>query len=99
MTDLTTLISAPAQFGWDSFVAAGQQAMYNAFAFICEMIIVAIVFLILFGLLFHFTRYSSKGAGMIANGIVVIIIVSCLYMATLGASGPPDISIWFRPPA
>ncbi len=73
--------------------------MYTTFSFICELVMVAMVFWILLGLLFHFTHYSSKGAGMIANGIVVIIAVSCIYMSILGASGPPDISIWFRPPA
>jgi hypothetical protein len=99
MIDINPLIQAIAQGGWDAFQAAGQAMMNNVITFVCEMVMVAMVFMILFGLLFHFTHYSSKGAGMIVNGIVVMIVISCVYMAILGASGPPDISIWFRPPA
>jgi hypothetical protein len=99
MIDLTTLVQSPAQFGWDTFVAAGQQAMYTAFSFICEMIMVALVFFVLIGVLFTFTHYHKSGPGMIVTGIAGMIIISCAYMAILGASGPPDISIWFRPPA
>ena len=87
------------QSGWDSFVAAGQQLMNTGVSFFCEMIMVAAVFMILYGLLAHFSRYSKSGAGYIVNGIVLIIAVSCIYMGLLGASSPPDISIWFRPPA
>ena len=99
MTDPSLIIQAIAQGGWEAFQAAGQAMMYNVFSFACEMVMVAMVFLILFGLLFHFTNSNHNGANMIKNGIVVIIIVSCMYMAILGASGPPDISIWFKPPA
>jgi hypothetical protein len=99
MTDLTTLISAPAQSGWDSFVAAGQQMVYSGVSFFCEMVMIVSVFMIMYGLLAHFTRYSKGGAGWIVNGIVLAIGISCIYMGVFGASGPPDISIWFRPPA
>ncbi len=99
MTDLTFLTSAPAQFGWDSFVSAGQQMVYSGVSFFCEMVMVVAVFMVMYGMLAHFSRYSKGGAGWIVNGIILAIGISCVYMSVLGASGPPDISIWFRPPA
>jgi hypothetical protein len=50
-------------------------------------------------MMFDFTGFSNHGKGMIVNGVVAIIIVSCMYMAVLGVSGPPDISLWFKPPS
>jgi hypothetical protein len=99
MIDPTTLTQAPAQSGWDGFVAAGQQLVYSGVSFFCEMVMVAAVFMVMYGLLAHFSHYSKGGAGWIVNGIILAIGISCIYMGVLGASGPPDISIWFRPPA
>ncbi len=99
MTDLAIITQAPAQGGRDSFVAAGQQLMYDGVSFFCEMVMVAAVFMVMYGLLAHFTRYSKGGAGWLVNGIILAIGISCVYMWVLGTSGPPDISIWFRPPS
>ncbi len=99
MSDRSILIRAIAQGDWDEFVSAGQSIMYSAFSFVCELAMVALIFVILFGVLFTFTRYNKAGPNMIVTGIVGMIVISCAYMAILGASGPPDISVWFRPPA
>ncbi len=99
MIDISILTSEPAQSGWDGFVAAGQQMMYSGVSFFCEMVMVVAVFMAMYGLLAHFSRYSKSGANWLVNGIILAIGISCIYMGVLGASGPPDISIWFRPPA
>lgn len=98
MSLIESLIQTIAQAGWDAFQAAGQQMMNSAISFICEMVMVAMVFVILFGMLFYFTNYNGHGKGMIVNGVIGIIVATCIYMWLLGASGPPDISLWFKPP-
>ncbi|NMC07591.1 MAG: hypothetical protein GYA24_20425, partial [Candidatus Lokiarchaeota archaeon] len=63
MRQIESLIQTIAQSGWDTFQAVGQQMMNSAISFICEMIMVAMVFLILFGMLFYFTNYNGHGKG------------------------------------
>ncbi|NMC06637.1 MAG: hypothetical protein GYA24_15575 [Candidatus Lokiarchaeota archaeon] len=98
---ITSPFPTPAimQGGWDAFVAAGQHAMNTIFAFTCELAMVGLVFLLAIGLLLYFTGVNSHGGkNMAIYAVVGMVFFSCLYMAILGASGPPDISLWFKPP-
>lgn len=87
------------QGGAGDLVAAGQQVVNSVVSFIFEMAMVAGVVMMFYGVVAHLTRYSKSGTNWLINGILLEIVVSCLYMWLLGANGPPDISIWFRPPA
>ena len=72
--------------------------MANAVSsFFLQMIIIAMVFVILLGVLFYFTHYNKAGKTMIVNGIVGMIIACVFYTWLFG--GLPDITVWFRPPA
>jgi hypothetical protein len=98
MTDHTFIIQAIAQGGWEAFQAAGATMLRNFFGFLCEMGMVVSVFVLLIGVIYHFSHYSPTGKQYIVNAIAAFIIISVFYMAILGTAGPPDISIWFRPP-
>jgi hypothetical protein len=62
--------------------------VYSGVSFFCEMVMIVSVFMIMYGLLAHFTRYSKGGAGWIVNGLLLAIGISCIYIGVFGASGP-----------
>jgi len=96
MTSQTPIIQSIFQGGWDGLVAAGSQAANAVSSFFLQMIMIAMVFVILLGVLFHFTNYSKAGKSMIINGVLGMIIACVFYAWLFG--GLPDISAWFRPP-
>ncbi len=97
MTEQNSIIQTIFQGGWDGFVAAGSQMANSISSFFLQMIMIAMVFTILFGVLFHFTNYHGVGKKLIVNGILGMIIVCVFYTWIFG--GLPDITVWFRPPA
>ncbi|MEX2681818.1 MAG: hypothetical protein Q6373_009460 [Candidatus Sigynarchaeota archaeon] len=97
MIDHDSFIQAIMQGGWDGLVAAGSELARSATSFVIQVAMVAMVFVVLFGVLFHFTGYSRAGKAMIVNGVLGLIILCVVHAWLLG--GLPDISAWFRPPA
>lgn len=83
---------------WGTLLDAGRTWSANFFGGIIEFGMVIFLFVILIGCIIYFTGYSKKGLGYLVNGIVMEIVLSCIFMAITGATGPPDISIFFRAP-
>ena len=83
---------------WGTFFDAARVAFANFIGGIIEFGMVIFVFVIVIAAIVYFSGYSHKGLGYLVNGIVMEIVLSCVFMAITGATGPPDISIFFRPP-
>jgi hypothetical protein len=73
-------------------------ALANLIGSIFEFGMVAFVFVILIACIVYFTGYNKKALPWLVNGIVMEIVLSCFYMAIMGTTGPPDITIFFRAP-
>ena len=97
MIDIQAIIR-PAD-AWGDFVAAGEAFIRNIIGGIIEFGMVVALFPLIIGLIAYFTSYNKGGLHWLVNAIILEIILCCLYMAILGTNGPPDISIFFRPPS
>ena len=83
---------------WGTFFDAARAACANLIGGIIEFGMVIFVFVIVIAAIVYFSGYSRKGLGYLVNGIVLEIMLSCIFMAITGATGPPDISIFFKVP-
>ena len=52
----------------------------------------------LIGAIVYFSHFASWGGKALMGGIFLLIFLPCWYIAMFGASGPPDLSAWFRLP-
>nr|MDO8113576.1 hypothetical protein [Candidatus Sigynarchaeota archaeon] len=96
MIGIDTLYSAKDM--WGNFVDAGQLLMAQIASFIITIGCIAAIFVILIGAIVHFTSFARWGGKVLMGGIFLLILMSCWYMAMFNATGPPDLSAWFRLP-
>ena len=95
---ITTITNLYPMDIWGSFMDAARTWCANLFGGLMEFGMVIGIFVISIGAIAYFSHYNKGGLILIVHGIVGEIICSCLYMAITGATGPPDITIFFRAP-
>ncbi|HME53399.1 MAG TPA: hypothetical protein VKM55_14340 [Candidatus Lokiarchaeia archaeon] len=83
---------------WGDFMNGAKLALANLIGGIIELGMVIALFGIVIGAIAYFSHYHRGGLAVLVNCIVLEIILSCIYMGITGATGPPDISIFFKMP-
>nr|MDO8109188.1 hypothetical protein [Candidatus Sigynarchaeota archaeon] len=96
MIGIDTLYSAKDM--WGDLVGGGQLLMGQIAMFIITIGCVIAVFIILIGAIVYFSHFAQWGSKALMGGIFLLVFMSCWYMAMFNASGPPDLSAWFRLP-
>lgn len=81
---------------WGDFMNGAKLMLANLIGGIFEFGMVIALFGILIGAIAYFSHYNKKGLVVLVDCIVLEIVFSCIYMAITGATGPPDISIFFK---